>query len=220
MFTLESCTGYGYRHFPGGYRIRNPLGVWDKKFFVRVTECCLNACESYMLQRACSTWVQRHYPVVTRPQIGAPGTHTRDHRLECPALIHGPCRRFRGDQNDDDTRTFCGKFLYNAIASTDNAQHKNCPSSGIDDRPGQRFVWGVEEIAHFSKDEAIPVGRQQATRPDSDEDCIRTGEFPCYSHYAERLARLKQVPIFKVLARPGRDSNHMNNDLPDMKRAL
>jgi len=30
-----------------------------------------------------------------------------------------------------------GKFLYNAIASTDNAQHENCPSSGIDD---QRFV--------------------------------------------------------------------------------
>ena len=49
--------------------------------------------------------------------------------------LHGPCRRFRGDQNDEDTRTFCRKFLYNAIASTDNAQHKNCPSSGIDDRP-------------------------------------------------------------------------------------
>jgi len=48
---------------------------------------------------------------------------------------HGPCRRFRGDQNDEDTRTCCGKFLYNAIASTDNAQHKNSPSSGIDDRP-------------------------------------------------------------------------------------
>jgi len=44
-------------------------------------------------------------------------------------------RRFRGDQNDEDTRTCCGKFLYNAIASTDNAQHKNSPSSGIDDRP-------------------------------------------------------------------------------------
>ena len=51
--------------------------------------------------------------------------------------IHGPCRRFRGYQNDEDTRTFCGKFLYNAIASTDNAQHKKCPSSGIDDRPGR-----------------------------------------------------------------------------------
>ena len=51
--------------------------------------------------------------------------------------LHGPCRRFRDDQNDEDTRTFCGEFLYNPIASTDNAQHKNCPSSGIDDRPGR-----------------------------------------------------------------------------------
>ena len=54
-----------------------------------------------------------------------------------PTYIHGPCCRFRGDQNDEDTRTFCGKFLCNAIASTDNAQHKNCPSSRIDDRPGR-----------------------------------------------------------------------------------
>jgi len=45
-------------------------------------------------------------------------------------------------------------------------------------------------------------------------------EFPCYSHCAEHLARLKQVPIIKVLARPDRDSNHSSNDLPDMKRAL
>ena len=37
---------------------------------------------------------------------------------------------------------------------------------------------------------------KEATRPDFDEDCIRIGEFPCYSHYAERLARLKQAPIF------------------------
>jgi len=51
--------------------------------------------------------------------------------------IHGPRRRFRGDQNDEDMRTFCRKFLYNAIASTDNAQHTNCPSSCIDDRPGR-----------------------------------------------------------------------------------
>ena len=55
---------------------------------------------------------------------------------------------------------------------------------------------------HFVFDQVIPMGRQKATRPDSDEDCIRIGEFPCYSHYAERLARLKQVPIFKVLAQP------------------
>ena len=40
---------------------------------------------------------------------------------------------------------FCGKFLYNAIASTDNVQHKNCPSSGIDDRPG-RDLFAQAEI--------------------------------------------------------------------------
>ena len=126
-------------------------------------------------------------------------------------------------QNDEDTRTFCGKFLYNAIASTDNAQHKNCPSSGIDNRPG-RDLFRVLKRSPISQPHTLrrgySDGRQQATRPDSDEDCIRIGEFPCYSHYAERLARLKQVPIFKVLARPGRDSKHTNNDLPGMKRAL
>jgi len=54
-------------------------------------------------------------------------------------ILHGPFCRFRGDQNDEDTRTFCRKFLYNAIASTDNvtAQHKNCPSSDIDNCPGR-----------------------------------------------------------------------------------
>ena len=55
---------------------------------------------------------------------------------------------------------------------------------------------------HLVFGEVVPMGRQEATRPDSDEDCIRIGEFPCYSHHAERLARLKQVLIFKVLVRP------------------
>jgi len=64
-------------------------------------------------------------------------------------------------------------------------------------------------------DEVVPMettsmGRQEATRPDSDSD-----EESLCSHYA--LARLTQVPIFKVLVRPGRDSNH---DLPDTKQAL
>jgi len=36
--------------------------------------------------------------------------------IEFEQLLHGPCHCFRGDQNDEDTRTFCGKFLYNAIA--------------------------------------------------------------------------------------------------------
>ena len=58
-----------------------------------------------------------------------------------------PCLRFRGDQNDED---FEEKFLYNAIASTDNAQHKNCPSSGIDDRPG-RDSFRVLKISPISQ---------------------------------------------------------------------
>jgi len=62
------------------------------------------------------------------------------------------------------------------------------------------------------------MGRQEATRPDSDEDCL--GEFPCYSHYAERLARLKQVPICKAWYDPAEIGSTPNYDLPDAKRAL
>ena len=50
---------------------------------------------------------------------------------------------------------------------------------------------------HLVFDEVVPMGRQEATQPDSDKDYIRIGEFPCYSHYAERLARLKQVYKYK-----------------------
>ena len=49
---------------------------------------------------------------------------------------------------------------------------------------------------HLVFAEIIPMGGQEAPRPDSDEDCIRIGSF-CYSHYAERLARLKQVSNFE-----------------------
>ena len=68
---------------------------------------------------------------------------------------HGPCRRFRGNQDVDDTRTFLRKVLTQLNCEymvTDNvtAQHKNCPCSGIDDRPGRDLFRGVEEIAHFS----------------------------------------------------------------------
>jgi len=105
---------------------------------------------------------------------------------------------------------FCGKLLYNAIASTDNAQHKNCPSSGINDRQG-RDLFRVLKRSPISQPHTL--GLRQGY---SDGKAVgnTTG------HYAKRLARLKQVPIFKVLARPGRDSNHTNNDLPDLKRAL
>ena len=63
------------------------------------------------------------------------------------------------------------------------------------------------------------MGRQEATRPDSDEDRIRIGEFPCYSHHAGRLARLKQVPIFKVLTRP-RFEPRRTTTYRNTKRAL
>ena len=72
--------------------------------------------------------------------------------------IHGPRRRFRSDQNDEDTKPFCGKFLYNAIASTDNAQHKNCPSSGIDDRPG-RYLFKVLKRSAFSQTHTLGLRR-------------------------------------------------------------
>jgi len=50
--------------------------------------------------------------------------------------------------------------------------------------------------------EVVLMGRQEAKRLGSDKDCIHAGKFPCYSHYAERLARLKQIPMFKVLVQP------------------
>jgi len=115
-------------------------------------------------------------------------------------------------QNDEDTRIFCGKFLYNAIASTDNEQHKNCPSSGNDDRPGRNLF-------RVLKRSSISQGSRQHDRTPT-KIASALEKFPATVIIAERLARLKQVPIFKVLALPGRDSNHTNNELPDMKRAL
>jgi len=53
MFTLESCAGCGYRQFPGGYKIRNPLGG------------CLNACESYMSKKFDATESLRYKGVAT-----------------------------------------------------------------------------------------------------------------------------------------------------------
>jgi len=75
--------------------------------------------------------------------------------------LHGPCRRFRGDHNDEDTRTFCEKFLYNAIASTDNvtAQQKNCPSSGVDDRPG-RDLFRVLKRSPISQPHTLGLRRR------------------------------------------------------------
>jgi len=116
------------------------------------------------------------------------------------SLIHGPCpcHYVRNDQNGEDRKTSAESSYITQL----RALHSNntCPSSAF----GYRLDRDL-----FLFDKVVPLGRQEAIRPDSDEDCIRIGEFPCYSHYAERLARLKQVPIFKVLVLPSRDPNHV-----------
>ena len=129
--------------------------------------------------------------------------------------IHGACRRVRDDQNDDDTRT-SAESSYTTQSWALHCTHSNnsCPSSAFDDRGAEICLacWRDRPFldrTHLVFDKVIQMGGQEATRPDSDEDCIGIGEFPCYSHYAESLTRLKQVPIFKVLLRPGRDSNHV-----------
>jgi len=58
------------------------------------------------------------------------------------------------------------------------------------------------------------MARRQNDRTSTE---ITSREFLFCSRYAERLARLKQVPIFKVFVRPGRYSNYAP---PDTKRAL
>ena len=50
-----------------------------------------------------------------------------------PSLL----RRSERRRHENILRKVLIQILYNAIASTDNVQHKNCPSSGIDDRPGR-----------------------------------------------------------------------------------
>ena len=75
---------------------------------------------------------------------------------------------------------------------TDNvtARHKNCPSSAFDDHLG-RDLFRVLMRPPISQPLALGLtkccsnGKARATRPDSDEDCIHIGVFPCYCHYAE-----------------------------------
>jgi len=66
---------------------------------------------------------------------------------------------FCNDQNVED-----GELSHNAIASTENvtAQHKICPSSAIDDRPG-RDLFGVLKRPSISQPHTlglVPMGRQ------------------------------------------------------------
>jgi len=137
--------------------------------------------------------------------------------------IYGPCRRFRGDQNDEDTRTFCGKFLYNAIASTDNVttQHKNCSSSGIDDRPG-RDLFRVLKRSPISQPHTLGLRRGY-----TDGKAVgNTTGFRRRLHPHWRISLLQSLcralgqteASSNFLARPGRNSNHTNNDLPDMHK--
>jgi len=61
---------------------------------------------------------------------------------------------------------------------------------------------------HLVFAEIIPMGGQEAPRPDSDEDCIRIGEFllqPLCRALGQTEASFQ---FWKVLVRPGRDSNH------------
>ena len=123
-----------------------------------------------------------------------------------------------------------------AIASTDNvtvtAQHTNSPCNCTTHE--YSFQWhrrsvgrpGIEEFVHFSTAHTWSStrlfrwegSRQHDRTPTKIASALEN--FPATVNYAERLARLTQVPILEVLTRPGRDSNHTNNDLPDMKRAL
>jgi len=77
----------------------------------------------------------------------------------------------------------CGKFLHNAIAITAHTVTtivlRVPPTIAVveiclgckRDRP---FL----DRTHLVFDEVVPMGRQEATRPDSDKDCIRIGGFP------------------------------------------
>ena len=128
--------------------------------------------------------------------------------------IHGPCRRFRGDQNDEDTRTLCVKFLYNAIASTDNAQHKNCPSSGIDDRPG-RDLFKVLKRSPISQPHTLGLRQGYSDgKAVGNTTGLRRRLHPHWrisllQSLCRALGQTEANSNFKVLARPGRDSNHI-----------
>jgi len=101
-----------------------------------------------------------------------------NHAKSISSYIHGPCRRFRGDQNDEDTRTFCGKFLYNAIASIIQLSiiqlliQRNCEYNTRIVLPVASTIARAEVClrcwrdrpflnrTHLVFDEVIPMGRQ------------------------------------------------------------
>jgi len=131
-------------------------------------------------------------------------------RLILNFITTWPYCRERNDLNGVDTRTLAESSYTTQLLVQDynsaTAQHKNRLSSAFDDRQGRDLFRVLKRPPicrpHALVFEVVPMGKQQAARPDSDEDCTYVGEFQCYSHYAERLARVKQVPLFKILVRP------------------
>jgi len=116
---------------------------------------------------------------------------------------------------------FCGKFLYNAIASTDNAQHKICPSSGIDDRPG-RDLFRVLKRSPISPPHTLGLRRDYSDgKAVGNTTGLRRRLHPHWRiSLLQSLCQALGQTETSSKARPGRDSNHTNNDLPDMKRVL
>jgi len=102
------------------------------------------------------------------------------------------------------------RVLFYSIAT---AQHKNCLSSVFDDRLGKHFLgcWRDRPFlnrTHLVFAEIIRMGSQEATRPDSDEDCIRIEEFLLQSLCRAFGQTEASFQFSKVLVRLGQDSNH------------
>ena len=83
-----------------------------------------------------------------------------DHPNRPPTWIHHPCAHTwpMPSLSRRSERRRHENILYNAIASTDKAQHKNCPSSGIDDRPG-RDLFRVLKRSPVSQPHALGLRR-------------------------------------------------------------
>ena len=61
---------------------------------------------------------------------------------------------------------------------------------------------------HLILDEVFLIGRQVGSTTGLTKIASALECYACYSHYTERLAKVKQVPFLNVLARPDRDPNH------------
>jgi len=91
----------------------------------------------------------------------------------------------------------------------EHCTHSNNTTIVLRLSPGQRFVSGVEEIAHFSTAHTWSSAKLFRWEGSRQHDRTPTKiafaleSFPAaVSHYAERLARLKQVPILRSWCDP------------------